>query len=188
MHLLLAALFAAPAHAADLILSWNYEEFPDGDDLSGTDGWSSGYDADPWYGYLSSSSGRTYALPQTDANSSDSPGSWGAGGAIDNFLVNRDVKVEDGELRTYFYTYDNDSMGLIFNQTDARNYYLALLVGDGGDSPLGDTGPYTKPTRRAPAASAPSGCGWTTARSNSPTGPPTTTRAATRTGGAPTTR
>ena len=79
MHLLLAALFAAPAHAADLILSWNYEEFPDGDDLSGTDGWSSGYDADPWYGYLSSSSGRTYALPQTDANRSDSPGSWGAG-------------------------------------------------------------------------------------------------------------
>ena len=60
MHLLLAALFAAPAHAADLILSWNYEEFADGDDLAGTDGWSSGYEADPWYGYLSSSSGRTY--------------------------------------------------------------------------------------------------------------------------------
>lgn len=140
LHLLLGA-----ALAADTLPYYSYEDYPNGETMDGTDGWVSGFSQDPWYGYVSDSSGRAYVLPYTDMNADDAPGDWGDGGALDNWLVNTDIDVTDGVIRTYFYSYDDDTLGLVFNQSDAQNYYMVILVSDsgGGDDPLGHGGPFT---------------------------------------------
>lgn len=140
---MLTLLIAATAFAADIVPYFTYDDYPDGEAMDGTDGWVSGFEEDPWFGYISESTGRTYVLPYTDTDSGEYPGDWGDGGAMDNWLVNRDVQVEDGVIRSYFFSYDDDTLGLVFNQSDPNNYYLLIMVGDGGDDPLGRGGPYT---------------------------------------------
>lgn len=146
MHTLLLALaFARPAAAEDLVEYWDYEDWDNGSSMVGVDGWVAGYSSDQWYGYIGGS-GNPYVLSTTDANVGDDGATWGSGGSRDNWLVNNKVEVDDGIVRGYFYTQDDDACGLVFHHVDKNNYYLLLMVGTGrsdGNSPLGDSGVYT---------------------------------------------
>ncbi|MFT4974386.1 MAG: MYXO-CTERM domain-containing protein [Myxococcota bacterium] len=113
------------ADAVDYIESWSYD-FPDGEELDGQDGWASGYDEDPWYGYVSDSSGYSYACPLTDENG----GSFGSGDAADNWFVYEDADWNDSVFTSNFYVTDEDAFGLIFRFQDRENYYLFLLTND----------------------------------------------------------
>ena len=143
---LLISLASSPASAQDLLSVWSYDSYADGESMVGVDGWTTGFSYDEWEGYRSSSSGRDYVLPTTDYNESDVGGGFGDGGARDNWFVNSNVKVKDGAMRTLFYPEDNDAVGFVINHTDAENYYLFMMTGQGrddGSSPIDDGGVYT---------------------------------------------
>ena len=76
--------------------------------------------------------GSSWAWSYTDRGTEDAPGTWGAGGALDNFLVNPAVPVGDGRFNANFYTSDDDSFGLVVGQQDAGSYYLFVLCGASG--------------------------------------------------------
>jgi MYXO-CTERM domain-containing protein len=133
----LVALFAA--HAAPVEV-WSYDDFPgDYEGISGTDGWESGFEYDNWYGYIGST-GTHWAFAYTDYGTSDTGGTWGDGGALDNFLVNDAEDVGDGQFTTTFYTADDDSFGIVIGHSGAASYYLFVLCGeedsDSADCPL----------------------------------------------------
>lgn len=124
----------APARASTLIDYWSYGSYVDGSSMVGVDGWTTGYSRDTWIGYLSRTSGNYYVYSSTD----DNGGSFGSGEAMDNWLVNSEVAVEDGVLRVPAYTTDDDTLGIVFRFQDAQNYYMLLLCegASGGDNPL----------------------------------------------------
>ena len=130
------SLLLCTAHAGSVNV-FNQSSWATGDILVGTDGWVTGYPADGWYGG-SASDGTTYAVPLTD----DGGGTFGAGAETpaDNWFANRSVPVEDGWVRAYAVTYDDDTIGLVWNQTNARNYYALLLVGTRGYEADGGVG------------------------------------------------
>jgi hypothetical protein len=128
--MLLTLLLALPAHA-DPVAMWSYEGFPNNDWIAGTDGWSTGYESDPWFGYTDRN-GINWAFSYTD----DNGGTWGSGEALDDFLVNPAEPVGDGRFDATFYSADDDAIGLVIGQRDAENYYLFVLCGGhGGQGP-----------------------------------------------------
>ena len=134
--LLTLLLQLRPAYADD-ILVFDYDDYPDGDDLDGTEGWESGYAADDWQGYRSGSSGRHYAMPLTD----DNGGSFGDGGPADNWLVHEDIAVTDAMLVVQTFMTDDDTIGLILHHEDEENFYAFLLAGASG----GGSGGFSSP-------------------------------------------
>lgn len=130
------ALCAPPARASDLLDFWSYETYAEGASMVGVDGWVGGFEADLWYGFSSSTTGSSYVYSSTDNNETDYPGDWGEGGALDNWLVNGEVVIEDGVVRAISYTEDDDTVGLICRFEDAGNFVLFLMIGEGGTSPL----------------------------------------------------
>ena len=127
-HLVLLPLLviATPAMAVEYIDAWSYDSFASGQSMVGRDGWETGYDADRWEGYESSSSGRRYVLPSTDDSDN---GSFGDGGPHDNWLVNTENSFGDAGLYSYFYTEDDDTLGYVLCHQDARNFYLFAVAG-----------------------------------------------------------
>ena len=131
----LASFLTLPAMAQDVVETWSYTDYPEGETLDGIDGWRSGYSDDEWYGYAGER--QRYALPLTDENG----GSWGGGGPIDNWLINEDASVGDGLLVSSVYSEDDDSIGLVLRWQDAENYLLFLMTGSGrsdGSGPVAD--------------------------------------------------
>lgn len=122
-------LVSLPARAG-YIDAWGYDTYPEGLAISGRDGWSGGYASDPWYGV--SSGGTSWAFSYTD----DNGGSFGSGGAMDNWLVNRAETWNDAFVAAPFYADDDDSHGFVLHHQDASNYYLFLL--SGGSPAAGD--------------------------------------------------
>lgn len=137
--MLVALSLLAPALATPLVETWTYDAYRSGESMVGVDGWVGGFSDDQWTGYLGSS-GAAYVQSTTDNNSGDYPGDWGSGAAIDNWLVNTDVSIEDGVVRVGVYSEDDDTLGLIFGFQDAENFYLLASVQASGSNPLGETG------------------------------------------------
>lgn len=133
MFTLLLAL-SAPASAQDALEYWTYDDYRDGASMVGRDGWEGGYSSDLWYG--GEQDGEPVVYPSTDHSVDDAGGDWGEGGAIDNWLVNDRVDAEDVVVRARLYTEDYDSMGIICRFQDNQNYYLFVMTGGGGSSPI----------------------------------------------------
>lgn len=123
--MLLCLLLTTPARAAEEM--WSYDTFPHDQDVSGLDGWVSGYTPDTWYGLLVEG-GDTWVMSATD-DEEEGAVAWGAGGPIDDFLVHAAVPVGDGRLDATFWTQDDDALGLVIGHRDAANYYLFVLCG-----------------------------------------------------------
>ncbi len=115
---------------AGSVAVWDYERFPEDEWIAGTDDWITGYEADPWFGYVMDR--QSWAFAYTD----DYGGTWGSGEALDDFLTNPAVEVGDGLFEATFYSEDDDAIGLVIGQEDEENYYLFVLCGaiDGEDS------------------------------------------------------
>lgn len=113
--------------AAETIELWTYTDYPEGVNLSGTDGWVSGYPADSWMGYVSAHTGYSYAYPLTDDGSDED---FGVGTAKDNWLINEQVSWDDGRMNVMSVNMDDDTHGLVFHHQDASNYYLFTLHQD----------------------------------------------------------
>ncbi len=133
----IALLLTSPAHAYDLLDYWSYDDYSDGESMVGVDGWERGFDEDDWEGYYSDYSGSNYVQSTTDYNTGDFGGDWGSGGAIDNWLVNSEVSVEDGVMRVVMYTEDDDTVGVVCRFGNAENYILAILGPRGASNPIG---------------------------------------------------
>jgi len=131
----LVSALSLSAFAQDVIETWSYTDYPDGETLDGVDGWRSGYDADEWYGYQGQQ--QRYAVPLTD----ESGGTWGDGGPHDNWLINENAPVGDGLVVSSVYSEDDDTIGLVLRWQDEENYLLFLMTGTGGlegSGPVGD--------------------------------------------------
>lgn len=120
----LFALLLAGSASAGSVQIFTGTSFPDGQPLDGTDGWVSGYSEDPWVGFDAGETGE-WALPVTD----DNGGSPGAGGAADNWLVQDTVSVGDGWLTAEVYTEDDDTVGVVLNQSAPDTYYAFVVFG-----------------------------------------------------------
>ena len=129
---MIVLLLTLQAHAQDYIEDWSYTDFPHEQSVAGHDGWVSGYEDNPWYGYTDEDFSRVYST--TDEGS----GEFGSGDSVDGWLVYQDRAWEDGLLVVPFYTEDNDGLGIIFRFQDALNYYLLLQSND--STPVGDGG------------------------------------------------
>jgi uncharacterized protein (TIGR03382 family) len=128
---LLSTLLAMGSAQGAQILYWDYDDYPFEASAVGVDGWETGYEEDIWYGYEFDGYGPV-VLPTTD----DNGGSFGSGEAADNWLVNRDIYLDDAWSQVDAYTQDDDTLGLVFNFQDSENYYGFWLIGTrsgGGD-------------------------------------------------------
>lgn len=116
-------LFAIPAFAAT-VEAWTYTDFPNGRDVSGTDGWEGGYHEDAWVGY-DGNDGYNWTIPTSD----DNGGAWGDGGPHDNWLVNTPVEVGDGLFTVNAYSSDDDTFGVVVGYSSSDDLYLFLMCG-----------------------------------------------------------
>lgn len=106
----------------DRLSLWEPAAFVDNAEVSGTDGWASGYAEDPWRGFVSG--GTAWAYATTD----ETGGSWGAGGPTDNWLLNEGRSFQEGGIQADFWTEDDDSVGLVLAD-EAGTLYLFVLCG-----------------------------------------------------------
>lgn len=121
---LLPALFlASTALAVDYLPSWSYDGFKDDASMVGKDGWVGGYREDRWVGWQGSTGNWVY--PTTDDTDE---GTWGDGGAHDNWLVNDETLFADARMTTSYFSSDDDCAGLVLNHNDGA-YYLFAMVG-----------------------------------------------------------
>lgn len=107
---------------------WSYDRFPSEQYIDGYDGWVSGYDGDPWMGYQGNTN---IALPMSDDFSSNCETHWT--GACNNTLTHSAVSVNDGWYIANFYSYDNDSLGLVFGMQAPDDFFLLLFCGASED-------------------------------------------------------
>ncbi len=114
--LLLSSAFAGSVEA------WSVKAFPE-DYLDGWDGWESGWNEDAWFGF--EYDGQSFASPIYDENDN---GSFGDGGAHDNWLVNPAADVVQGEFVVSTYADDDDAWGVIFDKTE-DHYFMFLFCG-----------------------------------------------------------
>ncbi len=144
----LALLLLAPAaHAQDLVPVWENDDFQEDRSYAGSGGWSGGYDADAWLGYEGETG--TYVYSTTD----DNGGSFGSGDAIDNWLVNESIDIEDGAITTWIYSGDDDSMGVVFHHQGADDYFLFTLTSNDSTSG-GASSPFEEGASRGTAVLA----------------------------------
>lgn len=141
IHLTLALLLSGSANAADLLDHWSYSDYDDGASMVGVDAWATGYSADLWYGYRGDS-GTYYVYPTTDDNTSDAPGDWGDGGAVDNWFVNRRVDLRDGVVRSLIYTQDDDALGVVCRFESKNDMIVGMMSGNEGSSPISERTPF----------------------------------------------
>lgn len=123
--MLFPLLVATLAQAAPLEI-WSRDTFPD-QDLAGTDGWTNGYDDDPWSGSRSTNS----LLPQTD----DNGGAFGDGGPHDNWLV-RGPDHTNAIVQAVVGNLDDDTIGLVLSHNGTGRYYLLLHTSDSAPEPI----------------------------------------------------
>jgi uncharacterized protein (TIGR03382 family) len=118
-------LSLVPAHAGE-ILAWERDEFTPDAYIAPNDGWAAGFSYDRWYG----GDGGEYAMPATDLNNYDVNGDrYGSGWAADNWLV-RGENVRQGLVVATFFTYDDDTVGIVSNHNGSDTFYLAAWTGN----------------------------------------------------------
>ncbi len=127
--LLTAALLVSNALAVDYIPAWEYDDYPNQETVSGSDGWRSGYSEDPWYGVLAETG--PWVIPLTDDPGRNYNGNWGDGGAHDNWLINLEHSFGDARFESCIYNEDDDGMGVVINHT-GDSYYLFFVTGHTG--------------------------------------------------------
>ncbi len=118
------------AFGADVAL-WSRDEFGNGE-IAGSDGWTNGYAADPWW----AEAGNAYAL--TDDGIED-PGAggdgFGSGWAADNWLIRGETCV-DCAVVAKTENEDDDPLGLVLAHDGDRSFYLAYSTNDQFVPPL----------------------------------------------------
>ena len=112
------------------------------DHFSGTDGWVSGYDDDPWTtnGYPGE------ANPLTDVSGGD----WTPSSATSNYLVQEaSGPWESASVRSRVALLDDDAVGLVARKSGPATYYLFLMTldaqppeGAGGSANYGVQGAF----------------------------------------------
>ncbi len=121
--LLLLAL-PSPARAASFIPAWEFD-FSDHpyEEMTGHDGWVSGYGGDPWTSNLYPDYAEVN--PLTD----EGGGSWGSGQAIDNHLVATTAgPFSDIAYEVSLLVIDDDSAGMVFGWQEPGTFYLFFFT------------------------------------------------------------
>lgn len=126
----LLLLFTA-SYAGTLNL-WVRDTFPMQGDIAGTDGWTNGYERDPWRG----SRGGEQLWPATDQDNEDSGGNgYGSGWAADNWLI-RGIPFTQGGIFADLGNGDDDTVGLVINHNGSDAFYLAAHTEDDAPPPV----------------------------------------------------
>jgi hypothetical protein len=124
------------AQGSSSVEHFSYPDFPRDSEMDGLDGWSSGYDDDPWY------ADEWYVASGTD----DNGGTFGSGDAADNWLINEAIDANDMWVYSWLATEDDDTQGLVFNHVDATNFNMIATIGirssDGGSNPFDVSGGF----------------------------------------------
>lgn len=128
---------------AEPVLLWSYDSFPANEYIDGVDDWSSGYEADPWAGYVDQ---YNYAYPLTD-DTAAAPCDDTWSDICNNYLVNPALPVKDGIYEANLYSGDDDGMGFVFSYKNNDDYFLLVTcpgVANSSSCPLGQlSGTYT---------------------------------------------
>ena len=141
---MVAVLLLSPLAVAATLEAWVADDFPVNDaPLAGVDGWKNGYDADEWAGV--EIDGETWAYSNTDHTDG---GSFGDGGAHDNWLTHAAVPVSQGVYSVTTWASDNDALGVVFG-AKAGSYYLFLVCGEEGNETGNQTCPVAGLTTQA---------------------------------------
>jgi len=122
----LILLLCSPLARAATPLAWERDDFGQNVALAGTDGWENGYFADTWWAIDG------VARSITD----DNGGSWGSGGAVDNWLI-RGQEIQQVYITAWFSNEDNDTIGVVFGHDGIDTLYLAAHTADSGPPPIG---------------------------------------------------
>ncbi|MBW2257390.1 MAG: hypothetical protein JRI25_22720, partial [Deltaproteobacteria bacterium] len=107
-------------------LAWERDDFGQGHALAGTDGWSNGYAADPWW----ATDGAAWSI--TD----DNGGAYGSGEAVDNWII-RGQDIQQVYITAWFENEDNDTIGVVFGHDGLDTLYLAAHSADSSPPPIG---------------------------------------------------
>jgi hypothetical protein len=128
---------------AEPVLLWSYDSFPADAYIDGVDDWRSGYDADPWAGYVDQ---YNYAYPLTD-DTAAAPCDDDWSDICNNYLINPAVPVVDGVYEANLYSGDDDGVGFVFGFENRNDFYLLLTcpgVAQSSSCPLAQlSGAYT---------------------------------------------
>jgi MYXO-CTERM domain-containing protein len=127
--LIAAVLITAPTHAVDYLPGWENDDYPDQTEMSGYDGWVSGYRSDTWYGVRADTG--PWVIPLTDDPDQGYQGNFGDGGPHDNWLVNQNHNFGDARFEGCIYNGDDDGMGVVINHS-GDSYYLFFVTGHVG--------------------------------------------------------
>jgi hypothetical protein len=110
------------------VASWDRSDFSS-EELAGSDGWENGYREDAWGSY------NGWAYPFTDDRPNGGSALYGTGTPLDNWLI-RGRNVNDGVLSFRLYNYDDDTAGVVFKHSSAKQFYMAVHYEDNAPYPL----------------------------------------------------
>jgi MYXO-CTERM domain-containing protein len=85
---------------------------------SGTDGWVSGFSADPW---------TTTGVGGVRSTTDDNNGPFGSNSGADNHLVKTDLVFSDFKVDVRVRSNDDDVVGIVFRYQDDLNFYVAFV-------------------------------------------------------------
>ncbi|MFT7518585.1 MAG: MYXO-CTERM domain-containing protein [Kiritimatiellia bacterium] len=129
--LMLTPMLTLTAHAG-AIGAWDMDTFGsrDGGPLAGTNGWTTGYAADKWWGTSDA------AYSATDDNNGDSHGDhYGSGWAADNWLI-RGEAIEQVHVKVEGFNEDDDFLGVVLNHNGSNSFYLVGVTSDAAPPPI----------------------------------------------------
>jgi MYXO-CTERM domain-containing protein len=113
-------------HAGE-IEAWSIDDFGQDNYMAGEDGWSAGYEDDPWYAY----EGQAYSL----TDDGDGTESYGEGGAADNWLI-RGEAIQQVSVRAEWSSQDDDTVGIVSNHNGSNSFYLLAYTENSAPPPL----------------------------------------------------
>lgn len=124
---LLGLMWLSMAANAGEISAWERADFS-GERLAGNDGWENGYAEEPWGTW------EGYAFPYTDDRNDEST-PYGIGSSLDNWLIRGDL-VNDGATSFRLYNDDDDTVGIVFKHSTAKQFYMLVHHEDDAPYPL----------------------------------------------------
>ncbi len=115
--LLLFTVLVSGTASAGPIEQWSQTSWTNNQNVSGANGWTHGYAADPWKG----SNFGGHMVPRTD----DAGGAFGDGGPCDNWIVRGPDLVSAGVVAG-LGNEDDDAIGVVLSHDGVGAYYLFL--------------------------------------------------------------